>query len=108
MATTVRPTGVGARWRTLTSLPTVTQPAGKCGTAAAAEAIAIARIIMGVPKTNGMPSPSAPDRELTRNNDLVPASHAGPNVVERLRHLVSRLTLPHRAYSNVAPQDPQM
>ena len=40
----------------LTSLPTVTQPAGKCGAAAAAEAISIARIIIGVPKTNGMPS----------------------------------------------------
>ena len=49
------------------------------------------------------------NREFTRHDDLVPARHAGPNVVERLRHRVSRLTLPHRAaYSNVAPQDPQM
>src|SRR5579863_1447377 len=44
----------------LTSLPTVAQPAGKCAATAAPEAISIARIIIGVPKTNGMPSTWAP------------------------------------------------
>ena len=92
MATTVRPTGVGARWRTLTSLPTVTQPAGKCGAAAAAEAISIARIIMGVPKDERHAVYAGGNREFTRNGDLVPAGHAGSNVIERVRHLVSRLT----------------
>ena len=54
VAVTVRPTGVGARWRTSISLPTVAQPVGKEVATAAAEAISIARIIIGVLKTNGI------------------------------------------------------
>jgi hypothetical protein len=49
LATTVRPIGVGATWRMLTSLPTETQPGGRRGAIAAPEATSIANIIIGVP-----------------------------------------------------------
>ena len=49
VATTVRPIGVGARWRMLTSLPTVAHPGGRCALTASPDAISIARIIIGVP-----------------------------------------------------------
>ncbi len=68
VATTMRPIGVGARWRTLISLPTVAHPGGKCALTASPEAISIARIIIGVAYTNGMPStwwPTVNSRETT-------------------------------------------
>ena len=50
------------------------------------QAISIARIIIGVPKTNGMPLDMGADREFARDDDLMPAGHADPNILERLRH----------------------
>ena len=45
---TVRATGVAARWRTFTSMPTLTKPFGRCEAIAAPDAISICRIIIGV------------------------------------------------------------
>ena len=90
-----------------TSLPTVTQPAGRCGAAAAADAISIAKIIIGRAEDERHAVQMSANGELSRNENIVPAGHAGANVVERLRHWKSGVTL-SAAYSNVAPQDPQM
>ena len=51
---TVAPTGVAARWRTSTSVPTVTQPGTRQGLIASADASSICRIIIGVAKTIGI------------------------------------------------------
>ena len=45
---TVAPTGVAARWRMSTSVPTVTQPDSRKALVASADAISISRIIIGV------------------------------------------------------------
>ena len=45
---TVAPTGVAARWRISTSVPTVTQPGCRCAVMASPDVISISRIIIGV------------------------------------------------------------
>ena len=52
---TVAPTGVAARWRMSTSVPTVTQPGSRQFLMASPETSSISRIIIGVAKTIGMP-----------------------------------------------------
>lgn len=85
------------RWRTLTSAPTVAQPRGKCRAIDAADAISIARIIIGAPKkANGMPSKTAPTVSSRRNRDLAPAGHADAKVLKRLA-LIKALPPPKAA-----------
>jgi hypothetical protein len=47
VATTVRPTDVGAWWRTLISLPTLTQPGGGCPAIVALQAFSASITIIG-------------------------------------------------------------
>jgi hypothetical protein len=89
LAMTVRPTGVGAKWRTLTSLPTVSHL--RC------------QDHHGGAEDERHAFHLGANRALTRNDDLVPAGtlSSGSAIPSR--------GLPHRAaYSNVAPQDPPM
>src|SRR5437764_13470053 len=50
--------GVAPRWRTLTSMPTVTSPSSRLWATAFQEACSISAIIIGVPKTSTPPAPT--------------------------------------------------
>src|SRR5271163_111836 len=117
VATIVRPIGVGARWRTLTSLPTVAHPAGKCALTASPEAISITRIIIGVPKTNGMPSTWAPtvsSRVTTTSlRPVMPtrtfsSGSVIPGSVDEAASRRRAAALPRRALDRRAPRPPDI